>query len=483
MVSGEDIFFIIRYFVFFGECFYYLVSISDSDIVMYNMNMSNLKIFIKKYLLPKTVLKFTRPIYHGIIGFFGNIWFGRPSEKMVVIGVTGTNGKSTTVNLIVKVLQQAGFKVGFTSTVNLNVGQQETLNNMKMTMPSGWLLDKYLKQMLNSGCQYAILEVSSEGLAQNRHLGINFDVAIFTNLTPEHLDAHGGFENYKKAKGKLFAVLNKNEITVEKRKINPKLQKTIITNADDVNSSYFASFSANRYLSYGIKNPRAEIKATDIIYENSGIKFTFELKPFILKLKGQFDVYNALAALALARSQNISLEISKQALENITVVPGRMEVLQNHPFIVLVDYAYEPEEMRQLYETISRWPHNNVLQVLGPTGGGRDKERIEVLGKMAGKNSRLVWVTTDDPYDEDPGQLAQPMVAGAILEGKTLGKDLFLELNRRLAIFNALKSAEKNDIVLVTGKGADQKMALANGEYIDWDDRKVVLEELVKISK
>lgn len=412
----------------------------------------------------------------------GHFYFGRPSNKLVVIGVTGTNGKTTTVNLLARILQAGGFKVGYTSTATMNIDGAEWLNDMKMTMPSGWLLHKWLKRMLKYGCQYAILEVSSEGLAQNRHLGINFDVAVFTNLTPEHLEAHGGFENYKHAKAELFKVISKNRLTQAKQKLNPQLQKTIIVNADDKYGQFYASFKADRHVSFGINNQRADFVASGIQYSPQGIEFKIYNLEFKLHLKGQFDVYNSLAAVATAAAQGVSLDVCRYTLQKIDVIPGRVEVIQSQPFTVVVDYAYEPEEMRQLYETVSRWPHQNIVQVLGPTGGGRDKDRIFVLGEMAGKFANRVFITTDDPYDDDPKALADQMLEGLLASGKKLHQDVFVELDRKLAISQALRAAATNDLVLITGKGAEQKMALAKGQYLDWDDRVVVREALKNLN-
>lgn len=432
--------------------------------------------FFKK-LIPNSLLKAVRPLYHGTIAWFGSMYFGRPSEKLIVIGVTGTNGKSTTVNLIAKILQHAGKTVGHTSTVTLNINGQEKLNNAKMTMPSGWLLQKWMREMLNNGCQYAVVEVSSEGLAQSRHKGINFDAAVFTNLTPEHLEAHGGFENYKRAKAKLFECLSHLSHKSIASKTVPKI---IVTNSDDANSEFYSKFSADKHFTYGVKNS-ADFQASAVQLSPQGISFSCQDVSFNLNLKGQFDVYNALAAVAATASQGVSLSIAKTALEKIKVVPGRVEVVQDAPFSLVVDYAYEPEEMRQLYETVNRWPHKRVLQVLGPCGGGRDKARIAVLGEMAAKFADIVFVTTDDPYDDDPKTIIHQMADAAVSAGKVIGQTLFREPDRRKAIARALSKASAGDLVLITGKGADQKIAVANGKYIDWDDRRVAKEELSKI--
>ncbi|MSU75145.1 MAG: hypothetical protein EXS55_01365 [Candidatus Magasanikbacteria bacterium] len=487
---------------------------------------------IIKQFLPTTFLKKLRPLYHGAVALCAHYYFGQPSNKLIVIGVTGTNGKTTTVNLAAKILVEAGYKVGYSSTINFNDGGGEQPNTFKMTMPSGWLLHKWLATMVKQGVQYAVLEVSSEGLAQNRHLGINFDVALITNLTPEHIESHGGFEKYKEAKGILFKVLSEHPVKVKtsdnqvrlvsdgRRKgltppVSPPrggitdqvIKKTIIVNADDMHRGFYNQFKAQQNLSYGVECSKASLQGSNVVYRPSGVSFRVEGFEINLQLKGQFDVYNALAATTIARSQNISFAMCKQALEKVPVVPGRVEVIchpersegsrshsqldssaapQNdivRPFTVVVDYAYEPEEMRQLYETIKRWPHQGIVQILGATGGGRDKARIKILGKMAGEKARLVFITTDDPYDDDPGKLAAEMSTGSIEVGKKIGDDCIIELDRRVAIRRAFQSAAPGDIVLITGKGADQKMCLANGRTIDWDDRTVAREELLKMSK
>ncbi len=425
--------------------------------------------FLKK-LIPDSLIKFIRPYFHGALAWLGSLYFGRPSNRLLVVGVTGTNGKTTTVNLLATILREAGLKTGHTSTAVLNLGERDELNPYKMTMPSGWLLQKWMAKMFKNGCQAVVLEVSSEGLAQNRHLGINFDAAVFTNLTPEHIESHGGFENYKKAKGKMFQVLSSKYKVLSGNKI----QKTIVTNSDDKYSDYYKNFKADKYLSYSVKNP-SDFQALNISYSSSGIGYSLRTTRYSLSLKGQFDVYNSLAAIAGASAFGISLEVSKKALEKVQVIPGRVEVLQTKPFTVVVDYAYEPEEMRQLYETVLRWEHKKIIQVLGPTGGGRDSARIKVLGKMAGEFCDFVFITTDDPYDEDPTQLAEPMIKSARVPGKA---EVFWEKDRRMAIRMALKKAAPLDLVLITGKGADQKMALANGKYIEWDDRVVVKDVL-----
>jgi UDP-N-acetylmuramoyl-L-alanyl-D-glutamate--2,6-diaminopimelate ligase len=451
--------------------------------------MQNFKQSLKSFI-PDWLLKTLRPFYHGTMALLGNWYFGKPSDKLVVIGVTGTNGKSTTVNLIAKILEEAGSKVGFVSSVNFKIIGEEKLNDLKMTMVNGWLLQKWLRKMVNSGCQYAVLEVSSEGLAQNRQLGINFDIALFTNLTPEHLKSHGGFENYKQAKAKLFEVISKCSIKrfsltlpspSRERGRGEGVQKTIIVNADDQYGNFYASFPAQKHLSYGVKNQSADFVAKDINYSPNGVSFHLQSYVINLKLKGQFDVYNALAAITAAQSQGINLDVCKIALEKIAGVPGRMEVIQEKPFMVLVDYAPEPYALKACYETIKEWPKNRLIHILGSCGGGRDKSRRKILGEMAGRAANVVIVTNEDPYDDEPMEIIDEVANGALGAGMINNQNLFKVLDRREAIRKALLLAKENDLVLITGKGAEQKMAVANGQYLDWDDRRVVREELAKL--
>lgn len=440
-----------------------------------------MKHFLRK-LIPESFLRTIRPYYHGIISLLAHYYFGKPSEKLIIIGVTGTNGKTTTVNLTAAILKEAGLKPGFSSTANYDLGSGTMPHKLKMTTPSGWILQKRLAEMVRNNCKSAIIEISSEGLAQNRHLGIHFDIAVFTNLTPEHIESHGGFENYKAAKGILFEYLTQFPTTPEKLKIISGLQKTIVVNSDSEHTDFYKKFAAEKYISFSVQKTDTQLQAKDIRYNPEGINFTIQDTQFNLHLKGQFDVYNSLAAVAVGRSLDIPLATCQKALSQIAVVPGRVEVIPGKNFTVVVDYAYEPEEMRQLYETISRWPHKKVIQVLGPTGGGRDTARIPLLGKMASEFADKVLITTDDPYDEDPEKLALLMKSGTLGISQEDDKhNVSIELDRRKAIHEALKAASEGDIVLITGKGADQKMALANDTYIDWDDRLVAREELAKL--
>ena len=431
--------------------------------------------------------KFVLTSYHYLLAKAAAFFYRYPSNKLIVIGVTGTTGKSTTIHLIAKILESAGYKVGVASTILFKVDKKERINDQKMTMVGRFALQKLIKQMVKANCQYAIIETTSQGIEQFRHLGVNYDVAVFTNLFPEHIEAHGSFENYKKAKLKLFR-----KIKTEKRKLiaGQKIEKIIIANLDDEHSLDFLKEQADIKFAYTLKNNSTDlarvVRAEKFVDDASGIRFEINNQPFIINLFGQHNIYNSLAAITVGLSQGISLSALSKGLLKVGDIPGRLEFInEGQNFKIIVDYAFEPKAMAALYEVVKKIPHKNILHVLGGTGGGRDKSRRPILGEMAGEFSRYVIVTNEDPYDEDPMEIINQVARGAIAAGKELNKDLFKILDRRQAIKKALILAKKDDIILITGKGSEQAIVEKDGHQLPWDDRKVVREELknLKIRK
>src|SRR4030042_6922725 len=309
-----------------------------------------------------------------------------------------------------------------------------------MTMPGRFKIQSFLRKAVNSSCQYVVLEVSSEGIKQHRHRFIDFDAAVFTNLTPEHIEAHGGFENYKKAKGKLF-----------------QATKNIhIINVEDKNADYFLQFSAKKKYTYGLHS--GEVKNSDI--------------QFNLKLPGEFNVYNALAATCVGLSQGVSLDICKRAVEKIDKIPGRMELVISAPFKVFVDYAFTPNALEKVYHNLgrSKAQANKLICVLGACGGGRDKWKRHILGQIAGKYCDKVIITNEDPYDEDPEKIIDQVAEGAGGRAEKIP-------DRREAIKRALSSAGPNDVVILTGKGSEPWIIEKGGRKVPWDEKSVVLAE------
>lgn len=431
-------------------------------------------------LLRKITPKFLKKFYHYCLAKTADFIYRHPSNKLIVIGVTGTTGKSTTVYLLAKILEQAGFKVGVASTIFFKVDGKEKINDRKMTMVGRFALQKMIKSMVKANCQYAIIETTSEGIEQFRHLGINYDVLLFTNLSPEHIQAHGSFENYKNAKLKLFKKLGTEKVKLIN---NKKVSKTIIVNLDDQHALDFLNYPAELKLAYSLENKSTDqARVTHVdnpIATGEGISFSISHVPFSAKLFGKHNIYNLTAAMMVATTCGLSLEKISRIATEVSSIPGRLEFIEaGQNFKIIVDYAFEPKAMTALYEVVEHIPHKKVIHVLGGTGGGRDVARRPIIGGLAGTKANVVIVTNEDPYDEDPQEIINQVASGAKKTGKTINKDLFKILDRREAIKKALILAKKDDIVLVTGKGSEQAMVVAGGKKVFWDDRSVIREEL-----
>ncbi len=435
-----------------------------------------IKIFIRR-LLPAWLLG----IYHWVASFGAVIIYGWPARSLFVIGVTGTKGKTTTATMIWHILQSAGFKTGLISTAKVAVGQEVKLNDLKMTMPGRFKLQRLFKQMVRANCRYVVVETSSEGLAQWRHLGLVYRLAVFTNLSPEHIESHGSYVKYRAAKGKLFAGLASWSGTEEVG----AFPATAIINLDDAAADYFLQFKIKRPWGYSLRAAsdarvssviRAQVDSFDLV----SAKIRLAGRSLTLAVGGEFNIYNSLAAVSVGLALGLPLPVIIQALEKYTGTPGRMEfVEQGQPFRVVVDYAHTANSLEQVYKTLK--PYGRLLVVLGACGGGRDKAKRPLLGQLAAKLAAKVWITNEDPYDEDPEQIMAAVAGGAAAFGKINGQDLFVVSDRRLAIGQALRAAVAGDIVVITGKGSEQWLCVADNKKIPWDDRLVVKKELTKI--
>lgn len=428
-----------------------------------------------KEYIKKIVPKSTIGIYHALLAMLAAWWYRNPSNKMIIIGVTGTKGKSTTSMLATKLLEQLGNTVGLTSTVALSDGKKEWLNDKKMTMLGRFQTQRLLRDMVRNGCTHAVIETSSEGILQSRHLGINYDVCVFTNLTPEHIESHGNFEAYRAAKEKLFAHLTHRR----KKNIGSKaIPKIILANGDDSHAKYFLNYPADKKITFGNKSEN-NIRVTDIRQATGGSSCTINGVQFSTQLIGAFNAMNITAAIATIHALGFSLAELVKPLAAIEPIPGRQElILAGQPFTVMVDYAYEPESQKKLYELAQTMAHARIIHVTGSAGGGRDKSRREILGQIAGEKADIVVVTNEDPYDENPQGIVDSVARGALQAGKKEGETLFKIIDRKEAIAKALALAGHNDLVLITGKGSEQAICVANGKKIPWDDRRVVREIL-----
>ncbi len=429
-----------------------------------------------KQLIPEPI----KVVYHFALAKLAAAFYGNPSSQLIVIGVTGTNGKSSTVNFIAQILTELGETVGYTSTAGFNIAGRDIENRMKMTMPGRFLLQKMLSDMVAAGCSYAVVESSSQGISQYRHLGINYDEVVFTNLTPEHIEAHGGFEKYKAAKGKLFDHLTRrpHKIIDDKRVL-----KVSVLNADDEHTRYFAEFKADRHVYYGWSQlPGEGYAARELLVDEKGADVSVNNVPCRLALPAKFERYNALAAMAAVASLGYSLTDVLTAAESLHPVAGRFELInQGQSFTVIVDYAYEPYALKALMAAAKAHGARRLIGVHGSAGGGRDLARRPLIGKLAAENEVFVIVTNEDPYDDDPRTIMEQVAQGAREIGKRDGLDLFVIDDRGEAIAKALSLAREGDAVLITGKGSEPVMAVAHGKKIPWDDRQVARAALKRM--
>lgn len=434
-------------------------------------------------MLEKLIRKI-KSFKHFLVAFFSYWYYGRPGRKIIVVGVTGTKGKSTTSRLIASVLEAGGYKVGMLTTVEFQIGDKRWLNDKKMTMLGLGQIQKMLRDMVRAGCDYAVVETSSEGIMQFRHYGLNYDVAVFTNLGTEHSERHGGFSNLRRDKGKMFSALN----SKRKKIFGEKISKIIVTNDDDVEADFFRSFSADEKWGYGLgsdKNLGIKKRAVvgKIIGEEQGRPiFSVGSEIYKLNIFGDFNVYNALAAVTVGKSQGIGAEKIATGLASVKQVEGRMEFIEcGQSFKVVVDYAHEPLSLSALFKALKNLiadQHGKVIAVIGSDGGGRDIGKREKMGQVAGEFADIVVVTDVNCFDEDPAVIAEMLAKGARRAGKVDGKDLFIAVDRREGISLAIKKAQAGDAVAITAKGTEPCIVVAGGKKIPWDDRSVAREIL-----
>jgi len=430
-----------------------------------------MKKIIKK-IIPESWLL----LFHLIVAKLASFYYGNPSGKMVIIGVTGTKGKTSTINFIWSALMAGDIKTGIISTANIKIGEKEELNKYHMTMPGRFEIQRLLAKMLEAKCKICVVEVTSEGIKQNRNVGIDFDIAVFTNLTPEHLPSHAGsFDKYKQAKIKLFSGLSKSKKIIDGQKI----EKIIVANADSEHAKNFTVHDADQKYTYSIDSPSG-YKARGIQENDRGVVFSVGQDAFSIKVLGGFNVYNALPAIIIANHFGVSARLINQGFYKLSVIPGRMEKIdEGQSFTAIVDYAHEKQSMTRLLESAQNIKNkeNKIIVLLGAEGGGRDRSKRSAMGEIVAKKADFVVVSNVDPYDDDPAEIIEEIAMNAEKFGKERNKNLFLIEDRRAGISKALSLAGPGDVVLITGKGAEQSMIVGTNK-IAWDDRVVVREEL-----
>jgi len=393
--------------------------------------------------------------YHFAQSVFAGLKYGWPGKKLRVIAVTGTNGKTTTCFMIWHMLNAAGYKTGLMTTVAWGIDRL-TPELGHMTTVDALTLNQRIKKIADKKAEFLVLEVTSHALAEFRTLGIPIEIAVFTNLTHEHLDYHKTLEKYRAAKGKLFS-----------------RAKLSILNADDPATKYYKTLS-KKYITYGIKN--GENRAKNLKLTVSGVKYSSGDINIETKIPGEFNVYNSLAAALVGKTLGLTNAQIESGIKDLSEVEGRMNIVdEGQPFTVIVDYAHAPDAIEKVFDSLK--DHKGKIISVHGGAGRRDPSTRPIRGAILGKNSDIVIITEDDSRDEDPEKIAAGFLEGAKKQGKVLGKNLFKELDRKKAIKLAFDKAKPGDVVLLLGKGHEKTILRADGPH-DFEDLKVARELL-----
>lgn len=422
--------------------------------------------FLKKYVIPRSIYRLIQPIYHYLLAFLGNIFYNFPSKKIFVVGVTGTKGKTTTLELINVMLEAAGKRTALFSSIRRKIDKKSEKNPTETTMPGRFTLQKFFREAVEADCEYALVEVTSEGVAKHRHRFIHWDAAVFLNIHPEHIEAHGSFEKYLEAKLSFFRYL----------KHSSKKKKYFFINKDDPHAPYFEKAAEKT------EHKEIILFSRDDVYRFLSL-IQEEYNPDWLL--ADFNVLNAAAANAFAKIAGVSNEDIWDALRNFQGIKGRMDFVRREPFAVVVDYAHTPDSLLAVYENLRRTPYftkgSRLICVLGSAGGGRDKWKRPEMGRIAAHHCDYIILTNEDPYDENPRAILEEINSGIPKDEFPIPKTQII-LDRREAIEKAIFLAEKGDMVVITGKGSEEWIHVADGKKIPWSDREVVKEILQKMT-
>jgi UDP-N-acetylmuramoyl-L-alanyl-D-glutamate--2,6-diaminopimelate ligase len=402
-----------------------------------------------------------------------------PGRRLTMIGVTGTDGKTTTTNLIHRILLAAGIRAGMVSTVNAVIGDEVLDTGFHVTTPDAHDVQSYLARMVDAGLTHVVLETTSHGWAQHRVDACEFDIGVVTNITHEHMDEHGSYENYRAAKARLFSSL---EITQPKPQGNPRLA---VINRDDVKSFDFLNdFIQVNKINYGLGDD-ADVRAADMEYAPSGIRFKAQSRDLDVniesKLVGAYNVSNCLAALtATVYGLKIKPEIAAQGIASLEEIPGRMERIDmGQSFTAIVDFAHTPNALKVVLEDGRRMTKGRVISVFG-SAGLRDQKKRRMMAETSAELADLTVLTAEDPRTESLEGILEEMAAGARSRGGREGETFWRVPDRGEAIRFALSLAQPGDIVLACGKGHEQSMCFGGREHL-WDDRTAMQAALAEL--
>ncbi|MFM2339513.1 MAG: hypothetical protein RLZZ360_149 [Candidatus Parcubacteria bacterium] len=414
-----------------------------------------------KRFIPKTVLHQVRPLYHFLLAYLGAVWYRHPSRQITVIAVTGTKGKSTVTEMTAHLLRTHGFRVASLSTIRFMVGDEETRNLFKMTTPGRFFVQRFLRQAVDAGCTHVVLEMTSEGAKQFRHRFIEFDALVFTNLSPEHIESHGSFENYKNAKLRIAGAVSRSQ----------KRPRYLVANLDNEHGADFLDFAVEYKLGYSLKN------LSLYSLQKDSVTMVIDGTTIRVPLVGLFNVYNALGATTLARALGVELGTIERGFRTLPPIHGRVEQFHSEKnqkaVTAVVDYAHTPDSLTQFYEAFPAVPK---VCILGNTGGGRDTWKRPEMGSIAEQYCDHIILTNEDPYDENPRKIVADMA-----EGITDKSKLTIIMDRREAIQKALARVPDGGYVLISGKGTDPYIMGPNNTRTPWSDAAVVKEELANL--
>ncbi len=387
-------------------------------------------------------------------------FYGNRHKNIKLIAVTGTNGKTTTANMIYTILTLSGKKCGLIGTVKSNICGVET--ESKLSTPDPFEMHSMFSKLYEWGAEYCIVEASSQGISEGRMFGLDFYLTVFTNISRDHLDYHGTMENYAESKKSIF----------------PLSQKAVI-NIDDSYSEEFIGECGGKVITYSLSKNEADYVAKSVKLREDGSDYAviadYAIHRIKLSVPGEFNIMNSLAAIAAARECDVSLEFCAYALKSFGGVKGRMEILGlDTDYKVIIDYAHTPDALKKVLLCLGSFPHGRIITVFG-CGGERDKEKRSMMGDVASQLSDILIITSDNPRGEEPMKIIDDILMG-VKKGK---KTVYIHENRRKAIEYALKIAGKNDIILLAGKGHETYQLIGN-EKIPMDERDIVREILSK---
>ena len=437
-----------------------------------------MKTFLKKIIrkiLPARAYNELMPyFFHLPKAILANLIFGFPARKIRIIGVAGTKGKSTTTYLINQLLEALGFKTAILSTTTVKIGQNEQLNDFKMTSVDSMDLQKFLKKAAGENCQFAVLETSSHALKQFRTWGVGFEVVVLANMMPDHQEYHKSVDDY----------------TFSHKKMIGSNTKALVLNGDDVNLEPFKKLDV-RQITFGLHSGNS-FYAKDVEINESGSEFRLVFSGheqfFSTPLPGKFNLYNVLAALSAVRALDLDVSTLEKQVRELKAAPGRVEEIANNLGVeIIVDYAHSPDSFENLFSAIKPYVKKKLITVTGACGE-RDASKRPIMGSILAEYCNLVVITNDDPYGEDPEKIARELISGLTKSGKFFpaeggsasggeSKNYWKILDRREAIKKAIQLAKKGDTIVILGKGAEQWQMFKDSK-IPWDDRKVVREIL-----